>query len=137
MWRKGGGGWRSTCEATSGGEYSLSGRARSFSLQLHNITPFPPPRAHPSPAISDARRREAKGEVEEVLFLLRGRLELALDGVLEDDVARRAGEGALARALELNLVRVREADDVLALATRHSLCRARLVDKRHRHAAER
>ena len=65
---------------------------------------------------AEARRvGEAKGEVEHVVFVITGLLEMVVCVLIEDDVARRAGNRALAGAFEVDVVLVRNAQQVVAL----------------------
>ena len=82
-----------------------------------------------------ARGREAKGQVQQVVLLLPGRLQRVVLRLRQDDVAGGAGQRAGAGALQLHAVLVRQAHEVVALQARRGQLGAALVHKDHAHGA--
>lgn len=89
-----------------------------------------------APAPAHARRRQPERKVQQVLLLVVWRRERRVVALLQHDVARGARERALAGALELDAVRVRDAHEVLPRPPRCDNGLARLVDERDGDAAQ-
>lgn len=83
-------------------------------------------------AAEAARLGETKSKVEHVVFVVLGLGHLVVEAFVgDDDVAGRAGAGAAAGALHLEVVGLRNVEEVVALADGNLVLLALLVDERN------
>lgn len=115
-----------------GGSLSASERARGKASMAHSALCDS---ANNATRRGYARRSEPKSQIKHVFLLVSRRLERGVRRGRENYMARRAGERAFARALELDAARVRYVQEVLARAAADALRATVRVNKIDRHSA--